>query len=241
MSLKPNQHGELPGTQLKLRNDFNLLAPVYDWMAAIPFLGFVRRGQLALLSQLASCESVLIIGGGTGWFLLELLRRVQPKRVLYVEQSERMTRYSRELVQREAPELLPIVEFRQSTEQSLSPKDGQFDLVVTNFFLDLFSPENAVQVGEKLRQRLAPGGKWLVTGFQIPARGLGRWYAKAVFSLMFPFFRIFSNIESKQMPDYPGLLRKLGFEADTEQTFLGDIVHSSIYARRREQQSSGRQ
>lgn len=213
------------------KNDFDLVAPIYDNLASLVFAGAVRRAQLALLPQIVGTPSVLIIGGGTGWFLLALLRKVRPSRVLYVEKSARMLRYSRELIQREAPEFLGCVEFRLGTELSLSEADGSFELVVTNFFLDLFSPANAAQVAETLSRRLTTMGRWLLTDFQLPARGLLRWYARVLFRVMFTFFNVLSNMESRNPPDYARILGALGLSTRKSRTFYGTMIHTRLLQR----------
>ncbi len=217
--------------RVERRNDFDLVAPIYDGLASLVFFGQLKRAQLSLLPRLQGVKNVLVIGGGTGWFLLELLRAVRPARVLYLEKSSKMLSYSRDLIRREAPDQLANVDFRLGTEDSLEDGDGAFDLIVTNFFLDLFSTENSAAVAKSLSMRFARDGKWLFTDFQLPARGLLRLYAHVLFKVMFTFFNIFSRMESRRPPDWDRIFGPLRLTTFCEQTFYGDIIHSRLLVR----------
>src|SRR3954471_12228451 len=81
-------------------NDFDLVSPIYDVLATLSFAGSIHRAQVALLPELADIDTALIIGGGTGWFLLELLRRTKVRRVTYLELSPKMLRKSKALVEK---------------------------------------------------------------------------------------------------------------------------------------------
>lgn len=213
------------------RNDFDLVAPIYDGLASLVFMGAIRRAQLSMLPRLVGSQNVLIIGGGTGWFLLELLRTVRPRRVVYLEKSSRMLSFSRDLIQREAPELLSSVDFRLGTEQSLSEADGAFDLIVTNFFLDLFSTENSAAVAESLARNFSPSGRWLFTDFHWPERWLLRLYAALLFKVMFTFFNIFSRMESRRPPDYDRIFSRVGLKTSSVLMFYGTMIHSRLLVR----------
>ncbi|MET0283534.1 MAG: class I SAM-dependent methyltransferase [Polyangiales bacterium] len=213
------------------RNDFDLVAPIYDGLATLVFAGAIKRAQLSMLPSLRGVDDVLILGGGTGWFLLALLRSVRPRRVLYIEKSSKMLRYSRELIAREAPDQLGCVEFRLGTEQSLEERDGSFQLIVTNFFLDLFNTENSAAVAESLARNFAPGGRWLFTDFQLPERGFLRWYAQLLFKVMFTFFNVFSRMESRRPPDWERIFGRIGMKIDSGRSFYGSMIHSRLLVR----------
>jgi tRNA (cmo5U34)-methyltransferase len=213
------------------RNDFDLVAPIYDALASFVFAGAIRRAQLALIPRLADAHSLMIIGGGTGWFLLELLQRVGVERVLYVEKSPKMLSYSRDLIAKCAPESLHRVEFRLGTEESLSAEDGPFDVIVTNFFLDLFSDDNSAGVAECLHAHLAPKGRWLFVDFQLPEGGLARASARALFKVMFTFFNVVANMESRRPPNYEQIFGRLGMRVQEVRTFYASFISAQLLSR----------
>ncbi|MET0287537.1 MAG: class I SAM-dependent methyltransferase [Polyangiales bacterium] len=212
------------------RNDFDAVSTIYDSLAGLVFAGAIRRSQLELLPQIDGADKVLIIGGGTGWFLLELLKRTTAKQVVYLELSKDMLRKSRALVEREAPEHLHRVEFRHGTEQSLGAEDGHFDVIATNFFLACFGDENCTRVVTRLHPFLAPQGRWLFVDFQYPERGWARLAALVLFKVMFTFFNLVSDLEARRPPDYELGFRRVGLRASLERPFFARMIRARLLA-----------
>jgi tRNA (cmo5U34)-methyltransferase len=216
---------------LVVRNDFDLVAPIYDALASLVFGGALRRAQCALLERLRDARRVLVIGGGSGWFLCELLARTGVEHVLYVEQSPKMLAYSRAAVAEAAPASLHRVEFRLGTEQTLSAADGEFDVVTTNFFLDLFEQTSAAAMARKLAERLAADGRWLFVDFELPERGPARWYGLLLFRVMFTFFNVVARMESRWPPDYARIFEPLGLRVAHERRFYASLVRARLLQR----------
>jgi tRNA (cmo5U34)-methyltransferase len=206
------------------QNNFDLVAPIYDALAGLVFGGAIRRSQLAYVPDVARLDSALVIGGGTGWFLLELLARTQVKRVVYVELSESMLEKSRRLIADRNPAWLERVTFRHGTEQSIKADESPFDLIVTNFFLACFGDANCTQMIERLYPHLAPHGKWLFVDFERPPSGLNRLAAAALFKVMFTFFNVMSDLESKGPPNYGLGFGPLKLRTLLERTFYAGMI-----------------
>jgi len=214
---------------IKMRkNDFDAVAPIYDALAGLVFMGAIKRSQIALLPEISDAKSVLIVGGGTGWFLAELLARTPIERVLYVELSSDMLEKSRRQVERRVPQHLGRVEFRLGTEESVTEEDGLFDVVATNFFLACFGDENCARVASGLRKKLAPGGRWLFVDFEVPSKGIRRLAAQVLFKVMFTFFNVVSSLEAKGPPNYGYAFGPLGMQSSTETRFYGDMIRAKV-------------
>jgi ubiquinone/menaquinone biosynthesis C-methylase UbiE len=228
-NIEPTVHQASQSSAIKARrNDFDLVAPIYDALASFVFAGAIRRAQLSLLPRLSDARSALIIGGGTGWFLLELLQNLGVQHVLYVEKSPKMIRYSQDLIRKHAPALFGRVEFRLGTEESLTASDGPFDLVVTNFFLDLFSDENSAEVAEVLHKYLADTGRWLFVDFQEPPGVLANSAARALFKVMFTFFNVVARMESRRPPNYERIFGRLGMNVLEERHFYASFISAQL-------------
>jgi tRNA (cmo5U34)-methyltransferase len=210
------------------RNDFDLVAPIYDGLAALVFGGAIRRAQTRLLPALREAERALIIGGGTGWFLLELLDRTDVEHVLYVEKSENMLNKSRDLLIARAPQWLNRVEFRLGTEESVTAQDGGFDLLVTNFFLDLFQDTNCSNMIEQLASKLSSSGRWLFVDFHTPEGGWQRTASDALYTVMYGFFSLTSQIESRRPPEYQATFDRLGIQTELEETFYATMIRAKL-------------
>jgi tRNA (cmo5U34)-methyltransferase len=209
-------------------NDFDAVAPIYDGLATLVFGGAIRRSQLALVSELQSADSALVIGGGTGWILLELLARTPVGRVVYIEKSGSMLEKSRRLIERRHPEWLSRVTFCHGTEESLTASDGPFDLIVTNFFLACFDDTNCTQMIERLYPHLAQHGRWLFVDFQVPEAGVKRMAALALFKVMFTFFNVMSDLESKGPPNYWLGFDRLPLRTLQDRTFYAGMIRVKL-------------
>jgi tRNA (cmo5U34)-methyltransferase len=211
-------------------NNFDLVSPIYDALATLVFGGNIRRSQVALLPKIKDANSALVIGGGTGWFLLELLARTDVRKVLYVELSKDMLDKSQRLVERRAPQWLSRVEFRLGSEESITPADGPFDLIATNFFLACFGDDNCSQMISRLHPHMAPNGRWLFADFQVPDRGWRRVCAMILFKVMFTFFNVFSGLEARRPPNYDLGFRQVGLKPQTERRFYARMIHVKLMA-----------
>jgi len=210
------------------RNDFDLVAPIYDGLAALVFGGAIRRAQTTLLPRLRDAQRAVIVGGGTGWFLLELLDRTDVEHVLYVEKSEIMLNKSRELLLARAPQWANRVEFRLGTEESVTEQDGAFDLMVTNFFLDLFHDTNCAHMIEQLASKLSPTGRWLFVDFHTPEGGWQRTASEALYTVMYGFFSLTSRIESRRPPQYQDTFDRLGIQTEVEEKFYATMIRAKL-------------
>lgn len=213
------------------RNDFDLLAPVYDELAGLVFGAAVRRAQTELLPEVRNVQRALILGGGTGWFLRALLEQTRVQRVLYVEKSANMLHRSHELLAAEAPPALARVEFRLGTEESLSPNDGPFDLIVTNFFLDQFDDPSCALIIERLAAQLSAAGHWLFVDIHTPDSGWERVAAKLLYKLVYTFVGVTSHVEARKPPHYQATFDRLQLRTQLEATFNRDMIRARLLSR----------
>lgn len=215
------------------RNDFDLLAPVYDELARLVFGGAAKRAQTELLPELHDAQRALILGGGTGWFLHALLAQTAVQHVLYVEKSPNMLRRSRTLLAATAPHWLSRVEFRLGTEESLSAGDGPFDLIVTNFFLDQFSDQSCAHIIERLAAQLTAAGRWLFVDIHTPESGWERLAAKLLFKLIYSFVAVTSQVEARRPPHYQATFDRLQLHTQLEAAFNRDMIRARLLSKRR--------
>ena len=209
-------------------NNFDSVTPFYDALAGLVFGGNIRRSQVALLPKIKTIDTALVIGGGTGWFLLELLAQTDVRKVLYVELSRDMLNKSQRLVERSAPQWLHRVEFRLGSEESITAADGPFDVIATNFFLACFGDDNCTQMISRLHPHMGPNGRWLFVDFQVPDRGWRRLCALVLFKIMFTFFNVFSGLEARMPPNYERGFQQVGLKPQTERRFYARMIHVKL-------------
>ncbi|MEZ0483883.1 class I SAM-dependent methyltransferase [Fibrella aquatica] len=200
---------------------FDAVAPFYDSLARLFFGRSLIRAQQWGIGQVRSGSRVLMLGGGTGVTLPDLLSR-QPSSVLFVEASGSMLTKARQRTQPDDP-----VSFQKGTEADL-PETIQFDAILLPFVLDLY-PFHTLQgqMLPTLLDHLAPGGQLIVTDFARPQT----YWQQAYMWLMLRFFGLLANIPARQWTDWPMALRQAGLMEATGCSFRANQVRSGCWVR----------
>lgn len=205
------------------RRSFDLVAPVYDRLARLVFGRSLLQAQAWGLSHLPDRADVLLLGGGTGWLLEQVLTHSQPRYVLYVEASERMLQIARERVAGHPK--ASVVDFRKGTQNDLTPAET-FDAIQIPFVLDLFTEKTLAEtLLPPLKNALRPGGRLLITDFVTPPV----LRQKMLLWLIYRFFGLTAGIEARSLPDWPGVLRKSGFRERQSAEFCNGFVRSGVW------------
>lgn len=205
---------------------FDRVAALYDPLARLVFGQALQAAQLAALEAglPGGAPAVLIIGGGTGWVLLQVLRLRPQARVVYLEASPQMLARSRQLLAQELPEAAVQVEFRLGTEAALEPTDT-FDAVITFFFLDLFEPQRLRLLMARLNQARQPAAPWLLADFAAPRR----WWQRGLLAAMYGFFRLTTGISGRHRPPIQEELARLQLRRSSHAAFFGGMVEAEVW------------
>ncbi|WP_460909291.1 class I SAM-dependent methyltransferase [Spirosoma areae] len=203
--------------------NFNAIAPAYDALAFAVFGRRLQRAQVVWLRKIPVGASVLIVGGGTGWLLEQVLTRCQPRRVVYLEASSRMLSLASRRMIRNG--LLGSVDFRVGDALNLSTNE-HFDIILTPFVLDLFTEQTLqTQLVPRLLTTLKTNGLWFVTDFVHPQI----WWQKAVLWAMIRFFRLTAGSQIRQVADWSKLLAESGLIRQKQQAQVGGMVSSEVW------------
>lgn len=205
---------------------FDRVAWCYDALAGLVFGSALKRAQrAALVGMPTGAPHVLILGGGTGWVLGEVLRRRPRATVLYLEASARMLARAQARLARECPSAVAQVEFRHGTQAALGPTE-RFDAVVTFFVLDCLAPPDVAAALARLRAAQRPGAPWLLADFR-PAR---RGWRRALLVLMYAFFRLTTGLRARELPALHPALARLGLRPTQRATFFSGAVEAVVFA-----------
>ncbi len=196
---------------------FDLLAPFYDSLALCVYGRSMVKAQVCFLHYISPASRVLIIGGGTGWLLAELLRIRPECEVWYVEPSANMLTRAKQRNKSHS------VHFVQGTEDDISA--AEFDFVIAHFFLDLFPPAALSSMIHKMHLKSKPSVRWLVADF---VDG-GKWWQKGLLRLMYLFFGWMCHIKANELPDWSNILPSFGLKKIDNQSFYGGFIESAIY------------
>lgn len=167
-----------------------------------------------------------MLGDGDGRFLAALLAQNPKLSADAVDTSGAMLALLRERCRQVAPDADSRVTVHQTDALSYvaaSPR-GEYDLVVTHFFLDCLTQLEVDALAAKLAMELTPGGCWLVSDFRIP-EGPMRIPAKALVSLLYLAFRILTGMRTNRLPDHTAALIRAGFiRIDHRNSLFGILI-----------------
>ncbi|MGI4735282.1 MAG: class I SAM-dependent methyltransferase [Janthinobacterium lividum] len=207
--------------------DFGRVASFYDALAGLVFGQAQRRAQQAALQTglplAGPGPRVLLLGGGPGWALVELLRQCPAARVLYLETSAAMLARAEARLRRQLPAAVAQVEFRLGSEQALRSAE-QFDVIATFFVLDCFTAEELPAALARLQAARRPGAPWLVADFRPPQV----WWQRALLRTMYLFFGVAVGLRVQQLPPWPAALRAIGLEITYQSSHYGDFILSQV-------------
>ena len=208
---------------------FDRAAPFYDPLAQLVYGNALKKSQLYLLSFIPDNCRVLVIGGGSGWLLEQLLHTNKELQFLYLEASPKMLQQAKQKYDQLHQFHTCKVDFRLGNEQTLRQHE-QFDIVITPFILDLFPPKRLQQLMQKLDEALSENGLWLFADFwtvqQPPA-----WWQKVLTWSMYTFFGVVSDVKAKELPDYAKHFQRLRYREVASESFYGGFVQSKVFER----------
>lgn len=208
---------------------FDTLAPYYRLMECALAGSILQRCRVAFLTAAQGSRRALLLGEGPGRFLVELLQANPRVMVTCVEQSPRMIEAARRQLNTAG---LARVRFEQADALRWPPPRNEFDLVVTNFFLDCFPPDELEQLIARVAASTTADARWLLGDFCAPESGWRRWRARVILRLMYGFFRGATNLSARELTPPDEFLVRGGFRLATRKVANFGLVHSDVWVRR---------
>lgn len=188
-------------------DNYRFLAPIYDRLAGV-FLGKVfKRSHYIFMDTINKGDRILILGGGTGKNLNEILKRTGASgRLYFVEASPSMMVRAKKRIKEEEKSK---VQFCCTGDFNITPK-MKFDLVITQYFLDVLRDEELERLFEEIGKRANPGTRWFFVDFfsEKSKRGL--------IKMMLFSFRYLTSHPRKDLPDYGEFFEKYGWDLKGE-------------------------
>jgi tRNA (cmo5U34)-methyltransferase len=204
---------------VKRRSGFDWLAPVYDQLVSLVFGKSMRKAQIHFLDHIQPNTKVLIVGGGTGWLLEEISKRNITCEIWYVELSDKMMELSK------ARMVNNNIHFIRGTEEDI-PAGIQYDVVITNFYLDLFPNARLPEVILRLDHITHSSTHWIVTDFEKQ-----KWWHTVMLKIMYVFFRLTCNIEASRLPDWRLDLNGLGWKENKSAWRYGNFIRTTLWVK----------
>lgn len=189
-----------------MRDKYKLVGPIYDWLSAFYSGKSIHSCKVAMLDLLKPGDKVLFAGVGHGRDALHAARLGAD--VTVVDLSETMLRKLQANLEREGGD----VRIRQVHSDIMRFDEIEsYDMVVANFFLNVFNEDMMVRVLAHLIRLGKPGANVVVGDFSFPT---GNVFSRAFKTLYWygavGFFWLFAGNAFHNIYNYPEWMKKLG-------------------------------
>ena len=118
------------------------------------------------------------------------------------------------------------VHFILGTEEMI-PAGLEFDVIITNFYLDLFSDEKLGRTVQHINEHTTAPAVWLAADFIDGQAWWQRWMLKA----MYLFFNALCDIDAKRLPNWHLRLQEGGWKETHGKFWFGAFIKSSVWER----------
>lgn len=198
-------------------NRFDAIAPYYDRLATLVFGKAIKDAQLVHLKSIPAATHILVLGGGTGWWLNDLLAINTTCIVYYVEASAAMLHQAK----RNSDDS-ERVRFVHGTENDVA--GIHFDVIITYFFLDMFEENQLDQFVPRMRLIMKPAAIWIVAEFTNC-----KYWHKFLLRLMYFFFNVMGALDLKKLPQWRNTIEINRFKLIKSKKYFGEFIHSHVY------------
>jgi hypothetical protein len=210
--------------------NFDRLAASYHWLEVIFAGGLMQRCRTTFIARTEACRQALLVGEGTGKFLVELLRFNRQIRITCVEHSQAMIEQIGKRLARERLDFTRV-QFRRMDALDWTPPREKFDLVATNFFLDCFRADQLQKLVPLLAASAAAEAIWLLADFRVPEHGWRRWRANVILAVLYEFFRLATALSASRLTPPDDFLTAAGFKLVERRLADFGFAHSDLWRR----------
>lgn len=204
-------------------NGFDRIAPVYDRLTMLFYGNRIKKSQTYFLPLLPPHAKVLVMGGGTGWIIKEILNFQPTCRIWNIDISPAMLA----LAKKANPDRQHVTYILGT---SINVPAEKFDVVIMPFFLDLFSMDSLKETLLSILSLTTSATFWLITDFV----DHGKWWERIMLKAMYWFFHVTCSIEATDLPSWHILLESLDFKRQKSQLFYCGFIESHFYLRNKD-------
>ena len=222
VKLKDNQKIKMNKTQ-----SYDRIAFGYDFIAGLFSFNQINKSQLAFVSHLSTQATCLILGGGTGYFLQKLLEENKTIHVTYVDASMKMIASAQKRISKKRPSELYRVSFICKHVEDFQFEN--YDLIVCNYFLDLFDDAYVTLLIERFKQHLKKDGLLYITDFSIPEKGFMHWSTKVGVKILYTLFGWITSLSVQHLPNIKSIVLQNNFVLLESVAFFKGALKCNLY------------
>jgi SAM-dependent methyltransferase len=204
--------------------------PLARWYLSIEYLAFGRaleRQPFAFLDRLAGARRILILGEGDGRAIARLLALSPDAQVDVFELSGKMIQLARRRIGNDSSR----VSFHQQDALTASWPREHYDGVITHFFLDCFTEDEARDLVHRISAAMTHNARWLVADFAIPDNGWRRLHARLLIRIMYEFFGLTTGLRVRRLPPIERLLSDAGMQRSELAEERGGLIRSGVWTK----------
>ncbi len=211
-----------------ISNGFDRIAFIYDTLTSITSFNQINKSQLAFISHLSIQSTCLILGGGTGYFLQKLLEENENICVTYVDASEKMIQLAQKRIAKNIPNALHRVTFICEGIENF--EFGKYDIIVCNYFLDLFEDIYVNFILDKLYRSINNQGLLYITDFTKPntKEALG-WILNIGIKGLYLLFKWTTSLSTKNISNIHEIVLENHFNRIQMKKFFNGILCCNVY------------
>ena len=208
------------------RLNFDLLARPYRWLEYATFGRALERCRFHFLPALTGARHALVLGDGDGRFTARLLGANPQIEIDALDASEAMLRGLLQRAGQHADRVHAIC----ADARAWQPEGRTYSLIVTHFFLDCLTTEEARALAVKLRGVADRDVRWVISEFAEPNSWFGRVVARPVVWMLYRAFGLLTGLGVRKLPDYRAGLLAAGFARIRKRAWLGGLLVSELWA-----------
>jgi len=215
---------------VRMKDGYRFVGFQYELTGALYSLGRIPRCKTAMLKHLKPGDRVLVAGVGHGTEAVEASRL--GAHVTAVDISETMLKHFRRRIERDRPPV-PIDVVHDDIFNVR--EEASYDMVIANFFLNVFSKTRVKEVADHLGTLVRPGGRFVVGEFVLPEPGWMGVIQRINWYLAISFYSLTTEAVFHPVWDYPALVRGAGCEIEEIEYFTvcGVRLYWSILGRKK--------
>ena len=210
------------------RKGYDRIVFVYDFIAGFFSFNQINKSQLGFLLHLSDQSSCLILGGGTGYFLQKLLEMNKTIHVTYIDASANMIAAAQQRIQKKIPDALDRVAFFCKEVENFEWQ--KYDVIVSNYFLDLFGEDHVQVLVKKFNKYLNPQGFVYITDFHIPeTNSFVKWGTILGLKILYRVHKSITKMEVRKLPKIEKIMMMQNFSILYSENYLKGILKCNLY------------
>lgn len=215
-----------------MKDGYWLMGFQYEFTGSLYSLGQIPKCKVAMLDKLKQEDKLLIAGVGHGTEAIAAAKK--GVNVTAVDISKTMLKYMQKKIDR-ANLNKPIQ--MVNNDILLENHPAEYDMVIANYFLNVFPRDKMFKILTHLTSFVKPGGYMVIGDFVLPKEG-GQFYKTfqtAYWYIAATLYWLTADNAVHPIYDYPELLKSLGFDIDEIKYFpmLGMNCHWSIRGKKK--------